>query len=158
MIVLGIDPGSKKLGWGLIDARGQAELYHLASGVLTATAAYDKHARYVQLWNGLQRVLERYRPDVAALEAGFVNGQLGALTSGAVRGISALACCLRGVPTREYANNTVKKGVTGNGRAEKEQVAAAVQQLLGLPRAPRPDEADALAVAITRARDIGGPR
>ncbi len=154
MRILGIDPGSVKMGYGCIETDGP-RLTYVEAGVLTAPAKVGKYERLVELGRDLEELIADLKPDVAALEAGFVKGQMGALVSGAARGVAAYVLGCRGIPVREYAPATVKKTATGNGAAEKEQVAEMVARQLGLNSIPAPDAADALAIAICRARDLG---
>lgn len=153
MRVLGVDPGSQKMGYGCIEVAPDCRLTYVDAGVLAAPAKLDKYARLVILGRDLEEVLDELRPDVVALEAGFVKGQMGALVSGAARGVAAYIAGRRGLPVVEYAPATVKKAACGSGAAQKDQVARVVAMRLGLAREPDADAADALAVAITRAQD-----
>lgn len=154
MRILGIDPGSVKMGYGCIDVAGAA-LTYVDAGVLSAPAKLDKYARLAEIGRDLEQLIGELKPDVVALEAGFVKSQMGALVSGAARGVAAYIAVRRGLPVREYAPKTVKKTATGRGDAEKDQVAALVARQLGMKIVPSPDAGDALAIAICRARDLG---
>ena len=153
MRVLGVDPGSVKMGYGLIGVAPGCRLTFVAAGVLTAPAGHGKYLRLMELGLDLEEVIAEYRPDVCALEAGFVKGQMGALVSGAARGVAAYVAGCAGLPVVEYAPKTVKKAACGNGAADKDQVARVVTMILGLKVQPVPDAADALAIAICRAHD-----
>lgn len=150
MRVLGIDPGLRNLGWGVIDARA-GRLGHVANGVCRSEGV-ELPARLCSLYDQLQAVLVRYRPDAAAVEQTFVNKDGAAtLKLGQARGVALLVPALAGLPVGEYAPNTVKKTVVGVGHAAKAQVAHMVRiQLPGIDISG-PDAADALAVAICHA-------
>lgn len=152
--ILGIDPGSVKMGYGCIDVDG-ARLTYVDAGVLSAPAKLDKYARLAEIGHDLEQLIGELKPDQIGLEAGFVKGQMGALVSGAARGVAAYIAIRLGIPVREYAPKTVKKSATGNGAAEKSEVAATVALQLGMKTTPGPDAGDALAIAICRARDLG---
>jgi crossover junction endodeoxyribonuclease RuvC len=154
MRVLGIDPGSVKMGYGCIDVAGPV-LTYVDAGILSARASLDKYARLAEIGRDLEALLVELHPDAVALEAGFVKSQMGALTSGAARGVAAYIAVRRGIPVREYAPATVKKTATGYGAADKSQVAELVARQLGMKTIPGPDAGDALAIAICRARDLG---
>jgi len=153
MRVLGVDPGSIKMGYGCIDVAPGCRLTYVEAGVITASAKLDKYDRLVELGRDLEAVIVELRPDVFCLEAGFVKGQMGALVSGAARGVAAFVAGRAGLQVTEYAPATVKKAACGSGNAEKEQVAQVVAIRLGLVRTPALDAADALAIAIARAQD-----
>ncbi len=142
------------MGYGCIDVTG-ATLTYVDAGVLEARATRPKYERLVELGGDLEMLLDELHPDAVGIEAGFVKNQMGALVSGAARGIAAYVVGRRGIIAREYAPATVKKTATGNGAAEKEQVAALVARLLGMNVVPELDAGDALAIAICRARDLG---
>jgi crossover junction endodeoxyribonuclease RuvC len=151
--VLGVDPGSIKMGYGCIDVAPGCRLTYVEAGVLVAPDKMDKYARLVELGRDLEAVIAELRPDVVALEAGFVKGQQGALVSGAARGVAAYVAGRAGLQVVEYAPATVKKAASGHGAAGKDQVARIVAMRLRMVREPDPDAADALAIAITRAQD-----
>lgn len=154
MRVLGIDPASVKMGYGCIDVARGFRLTYVDAGILVAPAKLDKYARLVILGRDIEAVIAELRPDVCAIEAGFVKGQMGALVSGAARGVAAYVAGRAGLQVTEYAPATVKKAACANGAAGKDQVARIIQARLGLSRQPEPDAADALAVAVTRAQDM----
>jgi crossover junction endodeoxyribonuclease RuvC len=151
VILLGVDPGSVRLGYGVVRLDGEA-LTYIAAGVISAPAGWNKYRRIGELGRELEAVFAEHAIDEMAIEAGFVNGQQGALTSGAARGVAGYIAARRGLTVVEYAPATVKQAVTGHGAAEKAAVARSVRLLLRLQRTPEPDTADALAVAITHAR------
>jgi len=154
MRVLGIDPGLRNLGWGVIDVSG-SRLKHVANGTCVSQGR-DLGPRLLSLYEQLSEVLRLYLPETAAVEKTFVNKDgAGTLKLGQARGIAMLVPAKAGLEIGEYAPNTVKKTVVGVGHAEKSQVAHMVKmQLPGVVLAG-PDAADALAVAICHAHHTG---
>ncbi len=150
MRILGIDPGLRNLGWGLVDAEG-SRLRHVANGVCKSTGD-DLAQRLLSLHQQLCDVLSKYAPAAAAVEQTFVNKDgVATLKLGQARGIAMLVPAQFGLPVGEYAPNTVKKTVVGVGHADKDQVAHMVRvQLPGVELAGA-DAADALAIAICHA-------
>lgn len=152
MRIIGLDPGLRRTGWGVIDTREGGRLAHVASGVL-ATESGDLAPRLAHLAAGLRQVLEDCRPGVAAVEKTFVNRDpAGALKLGHARAISLLAPAEAGLPVFEYAPNEVKKTVVGVGHADKDQIGHMVRILLPGAAPKSPDAADALAIAICHAQ------
>jgi crossover junction endodeoxyribonuclease RuvC len=151
MRVLGLDPGLRHTGWGIIDAAGN-HLAHVADGVVHVTAGQPLAVRLAALFRQLTTIVERFRPDEAAVEETFVNrNPASALKLGVARGVVLLAPATRGLPVAEYSANLVKKAVVGAGHAEKAQVQMMVRQILPGCAIAEPDAADALAVAICHA-------
>ncbi|MBP6014821.1 MAG: crossover junction endodeoxyribonuclease RuvC [Alphaproteobacteria bacterium] len=149
--ILGIDPGLRRTGWGVIELDG-TRLSFVECGVVTSDSEMALAERLVTLHEGISKVLERLRPDVAAVEQTFVNKDpVATLKLGQARAIALLVPALAGLIVAEYAPNQVKKSVVGVGHAEKDQVHAMVKILLPHSNAKTPDAADALAVAITHA-------
>jgi len=156
MRVLGIDPGLRNLGWGVIDMDG-SRLAHVANGICRSEGA-DLGARLVSLYRQLSEIMDRYRPDTAAVEQTFVNKDgAGTLKLGQARGIAVLVPAQFGIGVGEYAPNTVKKTVVGVGHAQKGQVAHMVTIQLPGAGIAGPDAADALAVAICHAHHVRAP-
>lgn len=148
MRVLGLDPGLRRTGWGIVDADG-GRLRFVAAGAVTADPREELARRLAELHRGLLAIADRYRPAEAAVEETFVNTNArSTLKLGQARGAALLAAGLRGVPVAEYAPNLVKKAVTGSGHAGKEQVRAMIGVLLPGARELELDAADALAVAV----------
>ena len=147
MRIIGIDPGLRCLGWGIIDAEA-GRLSHVANGQCLSEGP-DLAARLLSLHGQLSAVLSRFRPEAAAVEQTFVNRDgAGTLKLGQARGIAMLVPAQAGLPIGEYAPNAVKKAVVGVGHADKRQVDHMVRlQLPGCAPAG-PDAADALAIAI----------
>lgn len=151
MRIVGFDPGLRRTGWGVIEVNGN-RLSHLADGVAEAPLGEPLAHRLAALFRQLGEVLERFRPDEAAVEETFVNrNPASALKLGAARAIVLLAPAERGLPVAEYSANLVKKSVVGAGHAEKAQVAMMVGRLLQGSAAGASDATDALAVAICHA-------
>jgi crossover junction endodeoxyribonuclease RuvC len=149
--ILGIDPGLQVAGFGVIEASG-LQLRYVASGTIRTTAASGLPQRLKTLFEGIEAVLERYRPDASAVEIVFVNNNPQAtLMLGQARGACISALVIGGQPVNEYTALQLKKAVAGHGRASKAEVQHMVQRLLRLPALPGPDAADALGLAITHA-------
>ncbi len=150
MRLLGLDPGLRNTGWGVIDAEGN-RLKHVAQGVVKTHDNASLAIRLDELHRLLGEILDQYQPDVAAVEETFVNKNPGStLKLGMARGIVLLVPAERGLPVFEYATNLVKKSVVGVGHADKTQVQMMVKRLL--PGASSgADACDALAVAICHA-------
>ena len=153
MRILGIDPGLRTTGFGVLDVEG-TQLRYVASGVIQTAAASqgDLPARLKLLFDGIRELSARYRPDSAAVEIVFVNvNPQATLLLGQARGACVTALVASELPVAEYTALQMKQAVAGHGKAAKAQVQAMVQRLLQLPGVPRPDAADALGLAITHA-------
>ncbi len=153
MRVLGIDPGLRNMGWGVIEVAG-SRLSHVANGICHSVGD-DLAARLLSLHQQLSAMLTEFAPDAAAVEQTFVNKDgAGTLKLGQARGIAMLVPAQAGVPVGEYAPNAVKKAVVGVGHAEKHQVLHMVQLQLPGAKIVGPDAADALAIAICHAHHL----
>ena len=153
MRVLGIDPGLRNTGWGVIDVAG-SRLFHVANGVCRSGEG-SLAERLVVLHDALVQVVARFAPDAAAVEQTFVNKDAaGTLKLGQARGIALLVPARAGLAVGEYAPNAVKKAVVGVGHAGKEQVDHMVRMQLPGIEIAGPDAADALAVAICHAHHL----
>ena len=151
MRLLGLDPGLRNSGWGVIEADGN-RLTHVANGVVHADERLSLAERLVQIYDGLTGVIERYDPTEAAVEESFVNKNPGStLKLGQARGVALLVPARAGLPVAEYTPNLIKKTVVGAGHAAKEQIQAMVRILLPGCDIAGADAADALAVAICHA-------
>jgi crossover junction endodeoxyribonuclease RuvC len=149
--IIGIDPGLRRCGWGVIDTLGN-RLSFVACGTVTPPVDLSLAERLALLFAGLGEVLERFTPHEAAVEETFVNaGVRSALILGQARGIALLAPAARGLPVAEYAANLVKKSIVGTGHADKSQVQLMVKTLLPTADYKGADAADALAIAICHA-------
>lgn len=150
MRIIGIDPGLRNLGWGVIDSDGP-RISHVANGILHGEGR-DLAARLLALFDSLSDVIARFAPETAAVEQTFVNRDgAGTLKLGQARGVAMLTAARAGMTVGEYAPNQVKKTVVGVGHADKRQVEHMVRlQLPGVEIAGH-DAADALAIALTHA-------
>jgi crossover junction endodeoxyribonuclease RuvC len=149
--ILGIDPGLRRTGWGLVTVEG-SRLSYGASGAILSVETQPLAERLKQIHDGLQEVLGRHEPDEVAVEETFVNKNAQAtLKLGHARGVALLVPALAGLPVAEYAATLVKKTVVGTGHADKRQIQAMVRMLLPKADPQSDDAADALAIAITHA-------
>ncbi|MCH2108881.1 MAG: crossover junction endodeoxyribonuclease RuvC [Polyangiaceae bacterium] len=149
MIAIGIDPGTRRLGWGVVRRDGQ-RLLHLGHGVLRLDCSEELAPRLVLLAEGLEKIIHDYEPEVGSVEGIFFdkNAQ-SAAKLGHARGVVLMLLQRAGIPVREHAPARIKRSLTGHGQADKTQVAQIVCALLGLEKAPPLDASDALAIAIT---------
>ncbi|WP_310618881.1 crossover junction endodeoxyribonuclease RuvC [Flexibacterium corallicola] len=153
--ILGVDPGLRFTGWGLIEAQGN-RLGFVGSGTITSNSNYDLASRLKQLYDGLYQVIERNAPHEAAVENTFVNKDASAtLKLGQARGIALLVPALHNLKIAEYAPNLVKKTVVGSGHADKEQIRMMVKVLMPKATFNSDDAADALAIAVCHAQHRG---
>lgn len=151
MRLIGIDPGLRHTGWGIIDVQG-SHLAHVANGTINPDVKAEMAMRLCQLHDELIAVLKKYQPGTAAVETTFVNRDGAAtLKLGQARGVVLLAPARQGLEVAEYAPNQVKKAVVGAGHADKKQIQAMVNMLLPGCAPDSADAADALAIAITHA-------
>lgn len=149
--ILGLDPGLRITGWGIIDVQG-SHLSYIAHGIIESKEQEDLSSRLVSLYIQLMDVIQSYAPNEAAVEETFVNcNPLSALKLGMARGVILLAPAHAGLPVGQYAANKVKKSVVGVGHADKAQVAMMVGRLLPKCGSVTKDAADALAIAICHA-------
>jgi crossover junction endodeoxyribonuclease RuvC len=149
--ILGVDPGLRVTGFGIIEKTGN-RLDYLASGCIRTDAAAALPARLGTIHAGLAELLAHYKPDQAVIEIVFVNvNPQSTLLLGQARGAAVTALVANGLEVAEYTALQVKQAVVGNGHADKIQVQHMVRRLLSLPKDPSPDAADALACAIAHA-------
>lgn len=149
--ILGIDPGSVRTGIGIVEADGTGQCRHLHHEALQVGGG-DFPGRLKAIFDGVQALIDRYRPDEVAVERVFLaKNPDSALKLGQARGAAICAVVARGLPVHEYSPMQIKNAVVGRGVAEKGQVQHMVAVLLGLKEKPQADAADALAVAITHA-------
>ena len=149
MLVLGVDPGTRHLGWGVVDVSG-TRLTHVAHGVIDTDEKAQLGARLLHIDDALRVVLDTHRPTEAGVESIFFAKDASAAAKlGHARGVVLLALQRAGIGIFEYPPATVKRSVAGGGHAEKSQVALMVRAILRLKDLPRSDAADALAIAIT---------
>jgi len=155
MRLIGIDPGLRRTGWGIIAIQGN-RMRHIADGVVTSSNSGTLAERLVQLHDGIAEVIRAYAPEEAAVEETFVNANpTSTLKLGQARGIALLVPALAGVPVFEYTPNQVKKTVVGSGHAAKQQIDMMIKTLLPGAEAATADAADALAVAVCHAHQCG---
>ncbi|MBX9927173.1 MAG: crossover junction endodeoxyribonuclease RuvC [Hyphomicrobiaceae bacterium] len=156
--IIGIDPGLRRTGWGVVDTDG-VRLVYVASGVITSDSGDDLAFRLRSLFEGVTSVLASFKPREAAVEETFVNDNARAtLKLGQARGIALLAPAMKGLAVAEYAPNVIKKSVVGAGHAEKQQIQAMIGFLLPKAKFESADEADALAIAICHANHRSSPQ
>jgi crossover junction endodeoxyribonuclease RuvC len=149
--ILGIDPGLRRTGWGVVAIDGN-RLSYLACGSLASDDKAALAARLLAIHDGLRRVVEQHAPDEAAVEATFVNKDAAAtLKLGQARGIAMLVPAIAGLPVAEYAPNLVKKTIVGAGHCDKVQIRMMVKVLLPKADPQSDDAADALAIAVCHA-------
>jgi crossover junction endodeoxyribonuclease RuvC len=157
--ILGVDPGLRVAGFGVIDQCGQ-RLAYVASGCIRTNAKETLPQRLGTIYAGLRELAEKHRPQQAAVEIVFVNvNSQSTLLLGQARGAAITALVAAGIDVAEYTALQVKQAVVGNGHADKVQVQHMVRRLLDLPGDPSPDAADALACAIAHAhggQGLGG--
>lgn len=157
-VILGLDPGLRHTGWGLVGAAGN-RLRFVAAGSFDPPARLQMAERLAFLAGGLAGIIAQHQPDEAAVEETFVNGNArAALKLGQARGIALLVPAQAGLPVAEYAANLIKKSVTGYGHADKQQIQAMMRLLLaGIPADLTADAADALAIAVCHAHHRAAP-
>jgi crossover junction endodeoxyribonuclease RuvC len=153
--IIGIDPGLRRTGWGIIETLGNS-LKFVASGTVTSDDKADLASRLCQLHDGLSDVIHLHRPDEAAVEQTFVNKDaVATLKLGQARGIAMLVPAKAGLLVAEYAPNAVKKAVIGVGHGEKQQIQMMLKVLMPKAVFSGADAADALAIAICHAHHMG---
>lgn len=158
MRVLGVDPGLRTMGWGVIESDG-SRMRHVANGLCRSDGKQELALRLVALHRQLTEVIALYAPEAAAIEQTFVNSDgAGSLKLGQARGVALLALAEAGLPIGEYAPNKVKKTVVGVGHAAKEQIDHMVRMQLPGAVPAGPDAADALAIALCHAVHLSTAR
>lgn len=146
--IIGIDPGLRRTGWGVVESIGNS-LSFVAAGTVTSDATLDLASRLCQLYEGLSTIVHGYKPDEAAVEQTFVNKDaVATLKLGQARGIAMVVPALAGLKVAEYAPNAVKKAVIGVGHGDKKQIHMMVKVLMPRATFDTEDAADALAIAI----------
>lgn len=158
--IIGIDPGLRRTGWGVVESAG-SQLFFVAAGTIRVSEKAPLAERLRAIHDGLAGIVEELVPDEAAVEATFVNRDAAAtLKLGQARGVAMLVPARAGIAVAEYAPNAVKKAVVGAGHAEKQQIRMMVSVLLPRAEFDGEDSADALAIAICHAhhRGVRAPR
>ena len=155
MRILGVDPGTMTVGYGVVDVAG-SKLHAVEYGVIRARRTLDVAQRLAIIQTGIEEVIHRLQPDVFAIEKVFAGKSFqSALRIGEGRGAALAAAAKAGLPVSNYTPAEVKKSVVGSGRAAKEQVGEMIRVILGLDSVPSPlDASDALAIAICHANRI----
>jgi crossover junction endodeoxyribonuclease RuvC len=149
--IIGIDPGLRRTGWGVIESAG-SRLAFVACGTVTPPTEGSLAERLCALHHGLSAVIENHAPEEAAVEETFSNvNAASTLKLGQARGVALLVPALAGLPVAEYAANLVKKSIVGAGHAEKQQIRHMIEILLPRATIVGEDAADALAIAVTHA-------
>ena len=148
MIVLGVDPGTIRTGWGVVERKGP-KLYGIGAGVIEASKSAALETRLLAIHRGLCEVIAQHRPSCVAVEDVFVKHARSALTLGQARGLVLLASAQAELEVSSYSPALVKRSVAGSGQAPKEQLARIVCAMLGFRDLPVADATDALAIAIT---------
>lgn len=158
LVILGIDPGTKKSGYGVIKV-DHSRLEPVDFGVIKPPTHADSSQRYLILFNSFEKLLESHKPDAVSIETQFVNKNvLSAFKIAMARSMAIITAARRNIPVFEYAPKKAKLAVAGNGSASKEQVQKMVQLILCLSCIPEPeDAADALALAICHANTLHCP-
>jgi crossover junction endodeoxyribonuclease RuvC len=155
MRVLGIDPGSRITGYGIIDKEGN-RLVHVDNGAIFTDSHRDFPMRLQRIYRGLTEIIAQYRPDAVAVEnIFFATNVQSALKLGQARGAAIVAGVNAGLPVFEYTALQVKQAVVGHGRADKQQVQKMLKALLNLPEVAQEDASDALATAVCHAHSVG---
>lgn len=157
MIVLGIDPGTARLGYGVIDTDAGSPAM-LDYGIAETLSTDSMPDRLLQIYGNIRQLLATHNPDVMAVEKlFFARNVTTALAVGQARGVVLLAAAEHGLPVREYSPSEIKHAIVGYGKAEKAQIQEMVRIILGLDHTPRPDDAaDALAIAVCDAHMTSG--
>lgn len=156
--IIGIDPGLRRTGWGVVESDG-VRLIYVASGHVSSTNGETLSFRLREIFEGITSVLASFQPMEAAVEETFVNDNPRAtLKLGQARGMALLAPAMKGLRVAEYPPNLIKKSVVGAGHAEKKQIQAMVGFLLPKAKFDNADEADALAIAICHANHRSSPQ
>jgi crossover junction endodeoxyribonuclease RuvC len=157
MLVIGIDPGTARTGYGLVRQDPGGDLIFVAAGVITTPAEAAMPDRLLQLHSKLSEILSLHRPQSGAVEKLFFQRNVStAMTVGQARGVAILALAEASIPVEEYSPREIKDAVAGHGAADKRQMQDMVKLLLKLEARPRPDDvADALAVAICHINATG---
>src|SRR5215213_10658232 len=152
MTILGIDPGTATMGWGVIRQEGN-RLSYVQHGAIVTPSKWEMPRRLGRLFEGITELIKGYRPETVAVEELFFNTNVTtAITVGQARGVALLAAYKAGIEVVEYTPLQVKQAITSYGRADKRQMQEMVKALLNLPAIPRPDDAaDGLAIAICHA-------
>jgi len=158
MRVLGIDPGSRHCGYGIIESLSGSRMSVVAYGTISPRSTLPLEHRLAEIFAGLEEMIRQHRPESCAVEEIFFAANArSALTLGHARGVALLVGARAGLPVHAYAPSVIKQAVVGTGRADKDQVARMVGVILGLRDTGRADASDALAIALTHAMRGNAP-
>lgn len=151
MIVLGIDPGIAKVGWGVVESEDRNSVFSIAYDCFETKKQKSEENRLLLIYEEIARLIKKYKPDAVAVEKlFFTKNEKTAFTVGQARGVIVLSAVQKKLPVFSYTPLQVKLAIVGYGKAEKSQIQKMVQVMLKLPQIPKPDDtADALAVALT---------
>ena len=149
MKILGVDPGTVRTGWGILEDVGAGGVRALGCGTIKTIPSLSSALKLKEIYSGLTKVIDKFRPELAAIESIFFSRNVrSALKIGEARSVAMLLCALKSIPVEEYLPARIKQSVVGNGRASKQQVQFMVSSLLKLSQSPAEDASDALAVAL----------
>lgn len=155
MLTLGIDPGSRLLGFGLVSKTGN-KLKHHAHGTLRFNTKVEANERLVEIYQGVRALMQEYKPEHVAIEkVFFAKNVVSALKLGQARGVAILAVAEAGIPLFEYSPNTIKQATAGFGHADKTQISRMMTLLLGVKEFETVDASDALAIAVCHLHTFG---
>lgn len=153
--ILGIDPGTLRLGYGVVDRVGRSQLHYVECGVISAPARQERSMRLFTIGSSLRELILELHPDEVAMEQAFYGKNVqSTLALGEARGVVTYLVGEAGLALSGYAPARVKRTIVGHGAATKQQIGYLVKALLGMRRVPDPDAADALAIAICHARQL----
>lgn len=151
MVILGIDPGTRTTGYGLIEKNGR-NIIHIENGVISPKARLPLAQKLLYIFSELEKIIAKFQPNEVAVEEVFVSNNVrSALILGHARGVAMLAASEKGIKVHEYSTREIKKALVGYGNADKNQVAQMVKRLLKLPEVAALDASDALAAAMCHA-------
>jgi len=154
MIIIGIDPGLIKTGWGIIN-KIDNQVKYIASGTIKTNTKLSLSERLLNIYNEVNELIKTYKPNNFSIEETFVNNNpLSSLKLGHARGVTILAAALNNIPVFEYSPNLVKKTLTGAGKAEKQQMVAMIKYIFPCISPKTEDEADALCIAVCHCNHI----
>ena len=154
MIIIGIDPGLIKTGWGVIN-KIDNQVKYIASGAIKTDTKLSLSERLLNIYSEVDKLIKIYKPDNLSIEETFVNNNpLSSLKLGHARGVAILAAALNNIPVFEYSPNLVKKTITGAGKAEKQQMVAMIKYIFPCVSPKTEDEADALCIAVCHCNHI----
>lgn len=148
MIIIGVDPGLIKTGWGIV-SKNNNQIKYIASGTIKTNTKLPLSERLNNIHTKLDEIIKTYKPDNFAIEETFVNNNpISSLKLGQARGVAILTASLNNIPVFEYSPNLIKKTVTGFGKAEKHQIIAMLKYIFPTINLETEDEADSLGIAI----------